>query len=228
MCSGVKGQPGASEAVRELKEDPEDPKAQQTLGNLLVATLAQDPELLAAAAELWEQAKAKGATGIPLVFPSRAGDFTFYLLDKAFRRAQRKRPPADFHSGEGKTTLLMRLARKRPRPSWPNWQRPTNWGAWLNSPLGLERIRDRPDGDFLLRGYARIAAVHRFDLWIERNLVAKALNIPPAEINPRAARRFPIRPHALSAGRPGRSPQRPRLSSVGPDGERAGDPVRAL
>ncbi len=49
----------------------------------------------------------------------------------------------------------------------------------------LEKIRRRPEGDFLLRAYAMLAGVHRYGLWLTRRLFADAMEMPEAEVSTR-------------------------------------------
>ncbi|HIP87919.1 MAG TPA: tetratricopeptide repeat protein, partial [Anaerolineales bacterium] len=52
----------------------------------------------------------------------------------------------------------------------------------------LEKVWKWPHGEFLLRGHAFISAVHRFGFWLGRNLLARVLNLPEAEVAPRLLR----------------------------------------
>ncbi len=47
----------------------------------------------------------------------------------------------------------------------------------------LERVRQWPDGEFLLRGHALISAVHRFGFWLGRDLLAEALGKRPEDLH---------------------------------------------
>ncbi len=49
----------------------------------------------------------------------------------------------------------------------------------------FEKLRRRPGSDFLFTGYAALASVHRYGLWLSRSLLAGTLGIPAAEIGPR-------------------------------------------
>ncbi len=49
----------------------------------------------------------------------------------------------------------------------------------------LENVRRRKDGEFLIRAYATLAAVHRFDFWLSRSLFARALDISVSEVGTR-------------------------------------------
>ncbi len=52
----------------------------------------------------------------------------------------------------------------------------------------LENLGRRPDGPFLLRGYAFIAALHRFDFGMPRELLARCLDLTPDMVGPRLLR----------------------------------------
>ena len=49
----------------------------------------------------------------------------------------------------------------------------------------LKKIHKRHDGEFLVKAYALLAAVHRFGYWLSRSLYAQALQVPVEEIGQR-------------------------------------------